>query len=99
MDEEIAWAVDRARFQQQTPVQVQIMNPRRNARGTITTITHQHATTELALLYRDISIKAARSVETGIIEVQQNVLRERQKILTIPLLRYTSKGTEGLQKI
>jgi len=50
MDEEITSAVNRALFQQLAPAHVRIMNARRNARGTITAITHQNATTEMALL-------------------------------------------------
>jgi len=59
MDEEIASAVNRALSQRQAPAHVRIMNARRNAKGTTTTITHQNATAEMALLYLDIIIKAA----------------------------------------
>jgi len=72
MDEEIASAVNRALFEQQAPAHVRIMNVRRNPKGTITAITHQNATAEMALLYRDIMIKAARSVDKGIIDVEGN---------------------------
>jgi len=99
MDEEIASAVNRAPFQQQAPAHVRIMNARRNAKGTITAITHQNATAEMALLYRDIIIKAARSVDKGIIDVEGNEFWERLKIHTVPLVRYMGKGTEGLQKM
>ena len=70
MDEEIASAVNRAMFQPQAPAHVWIMNARRNAKGTMTAITHQNATVEIALLYRDVIIKAARSVDKGIIDVE-----------------------------
>jgi len=99
MDEEIASAVDRALLQQQAPAHVRIMNARRNAKGTITPITHQNATAEMALLYRAIIIKAARSVVKGIINVEGNESWERLKIHTVPLVRYMGKGTEQLQKI
>jgi len=99
MDEEIASAVNRALFQQQAPVHVRIMNARRNARGTITAITHQNATADMALLYRDIIMKAARSVDKVIIDVEGNESWERLKIHTVPLMRYMGKGTEGLQKM
>jgi hypothetical protein len=72
MDEEIASAVNRALFQQQAPAHVRIMNTRCNARGTITAITHQNATAEMALLYGDIVMKAARSVNEGILNVEGN---------------------------
>jgi hypothetical protein len=46
------------------------MNARRNAKGTITTISHQNATAEMALIYRDIISMAARSVNKVIIDVK-----------------------------
>jgi hypothetical protein len=49
--------------------------------------THQNATAEMALLYRDIIIKAARSVGKGIIDVEGNESWERLKIHTVPLVR------------
>jgi len=87
MDEEIASAVNRALFQQQAPAHVRIMNARRNAKGTITAITHQNSTAELALLYQDIIIMAARSVDKGIIDVEGNESWQRLKIHTVLLVR------------
>jgi len=87
MDKELTSAVNRALFQQQTPAHVRIMNARRNAKGTITAITHQNASAEMALLYRDISIKAARSVAKGIIDMEGNKSWDRLKIDTCPLVR------------
>jgi hypothetical protein len=99
MDEEIASTVNRALFQLQAPAHVRIRNARRNVKGTITAITHQNAMAEMALLYRDIIIMAARSVDKGIIDVERNESWERLKIHTVPLLRYMGKGTKGLQKM
>jgi hypothetical protein len=99
MDEEIASAVNRELFQQQAPAHVRIMNARRNAKGTITAITHQNATAEMALLYRDIIIKAARSVDKRIMDVEGNESWERLTNDTVPLVRYMGKGTEGLHKM
>jgi hypothetical protein len=53
----------------------------------------------MALLYRDIIIKATRSVDKGIIDVEGNESWERLKIHTVPLVRYMGQGTEGLQKM
>jgi len=75
------------------------MNARRSAKGTITAITHHNATAEMALLYRDLIIKAARSVDKGIIDVEGNESWERLKIHTVPLVRYMGKGAEGLPKM
>ena len=98
MDEEIASAGNRALFQQQAPAHVRIMNVKKNARGTKTAITRQNPTAEMALLNRDIIIKAAIPVDKGIIDVEGNELWERLQIYTVPLVRYIRKGTEGLQK-
>jgi len=70
-----------------------------NGNGTITAITHQNATAEIALLYQDIIIKADRLVDKGIIDVEGNESWERLKIHTVPLLRYMCDGIKGLQKI
>jgi hypothetical protein len=73
MHEEIATAVIRALFQPPSTAVVWIMNARRNAQGTITAITHPNTTADMALLYRDIIIKAGRSVYKWIIDVEGNV--------------------------
>jgi hypothetical protein len=99
MDEEIASAVNTALCQQQAPAHIQIMNARRNAKGTITAITHPNATAKMALLYRDMTIKAARCVEKGIIDVEGNESCERLIIHSILLVRYIGKGTKGLHKM
>jgi len=99
MDEQIASAVYRALFQQQAPAYIQIMNARRDAKGTITTITHQTAAADMALLYQHIIILTARSVDKGIIEVEGNESWDRLKIQTVPQVGYMSKGTERLPKM
>ena len=75
------------------------MNARRNARGTITAISHRNATAKMALLYRDIIIKGTRSVDKRIIDVERNESWERLKIHSVLLVRFMGKGTEGLQKM
>jgi len=72
MDNQIASAVDRALFQQQAPAYDQIVNTRRNAQCTMTAITHQNVTSEIALLNQDIINKVDRSVNKGIIDVEGN---------------------------
>jgi len=44
MDQKIALAINRALFHQKAPVNIWLMNVKRNAKGAITTITHQKAT-------------------------------------------------------
>jgi hypothetical protein len=99
MDQEIASAINRALFHQQAPAHIRIMNARRNAKGAITAITHQNATAEMGMQYRDIVITAARTVDTGVVDVEENETWGRLKIHAVPLVRYMGKGTEGLQKM
>jgi hypothetical protein len=83
----------------QAQAHIQMMNARRNVKGIITAITHPNATAEMALLYRDIIIKAARSVDKGIIDVEGHQCWERLKIHTVPRLRYMGKRTERIDKM
>jgi len=50
MDQEIAFAINRALFHQKAPAHIAIMNAKRNARGTITAVTHQNATAAMAVI-------------------------------------------------
>jgi len=63
------------------------MNARRNAKGTITAITHQNATAGMAMQYHDIIITAARTVDRGVVDVEENETWERLKIHAVPLVR------------
>jgi len=99
MDQEIGSGINRALFHQQAPAHIRIMNARRNVKGPITAITHQNATAEMAMQYRDIIITAARTVDRGVVDVEENETWERLKIHAVPLMRYMGKGTEGLQKM
>jgi hypothetical protein len=73
------------------------MNARRKARGAIRAITHQNATTEMALRYRDIIITAVTAVCNGVVDSQQKECWERLKSHAVPLLQCMGKGTDGLQ--
>jgi len=99
MDQEIVSAIKRALFHQKAPAHVRIMNAKRNAKGAITAITHPNETAEMALPYRDIIITAARTVDKGVVDVQENESQERLMIHAVPLIQYTGKGTEGLKKM
>jgi len=72
MDEEITSAVNRVLVVQEAPGHGLIMKTKCIARGTITAITHQNATAEMALLFRDVMIKTPRSVDKGITDVEEN---------------------------
>jgi len=99
MDQEISSAINRALFHQQAPAHIRIMNARRNAKATITAIAHQNTMAEMAVRYRDIIITAARTVDTGVVDDEDNESRDRLKINAVPLMQYMGKGTEGLQKM
>jgi len=88
IDQEIASAINRALLHQQAPAHIRIMNPTRNANGAITAITHQNATAEIAMQYRDIIITAAKTVDRGVLDVAENETWERQKIHAVPLVQF-----------
>jgi len=89
----------RALFHQQAPAHIRIINARRNAKGAISAITHQNATAEMALRYCDIIITAARTVDKGVVAVEENNSWEGLNIHAVPLVRYMGKGMEGLHKM
>ena len=99
MDQEIASVINRALFHQKAPAHIRIMNAKRNAKGAFIAITHPNATAEMAMQYQDIIITAARTVDRGVVDVEENETWERLKIHAVPLVRYMGKGTEGLQKM
>jgi len=47
----------------------------------------------------DVIIPGVRTVDEGVIDVEENVSREWVVIHALPLVRYMGKGTEGLQKM
>ena len=99
MEQEMASAITRALLHPKAPAHIRFMNAKRNAKGAIAAITHPNATAEMALQYCDIIITAARTVDNGVVDVEENESWERLKIHPVPLIRYMGKGTEGLQKM
>jgi hypothetical protein len=99
MDQEIALAITRAFSHQKAPADIRIMNAKRNAKAAITAIMYPNATAEMALQYHDIVTTAARTVDKGVVHVQENWSCERLMIHTVPLIRYMGKGKEGLKKM
>ena len=72
MDQEIASAINRAMFYNTAPARIRITNPKRYAKRDITAITPQNTLEAMALAYHDDLIKAARIVDKGVIDVEQN---------------------------
>jgi hypothetical protein len=99
MDQDIVSVINRALFHQEAPAHIRIMNARRNAKCTITAITNQNVTAQMALRFLDIIITAARTVDTGVIDVEENGSLERLKIDAVPLVQYMGKGMEVLQRM
>ena len=99
MDQEIASAINRALFHKKAPAHIRIMSAKRNAKGAISAITHPNATAEMALQYRDIIITAVRTVDEGVVDVEENESVEQLPIHAVPLRWYMGKGTERLQKM
>jgi hypothetical protein len=93
MDQETALAINRALFHQKAPFQIRIMNAKRNAIGAIAAITPHLAMAANALTYRAVIINTGRTVDKGVIDVEENKSSERLKVHAVPLVRYMSKGT------
>jgi len=92
-------AINRALFHQRALAHSRIVNVKSNVKRAITALTHPNATAEMAQQYRDISITGARTVDKGVVDVEENESCERLKIHPVPLIRYMWKGTQGLQKM
>ena len=73
------------------------MNAKRNTMGAITAIKHQNSMVEMALLYHDVIITSVRTVDKGIVDVQEHESWERLKIYAVPLIWFMGNGMEGLQ--
>jgi hypothetical protein len=98
-DEDLTSAVNRALFKKGVPAHIRIASVRQNHRGTISAVTSELATAEMALRFKDLIITAARSVDKGVIDLQPNDTWTRLKIHGVPLKRYLGRGTEGLEKL
>jgi len=86
MVQEIASAINRVRFHQKAPAHNRVMNAKWHAKGGISAITHPNATAEMAQQYRDLIITAARTVDKGVVDVEDNESWERLKINAFGLI-------------
>jgi hypothetical protein len=71
----------------------------RSKPGPIADTSDQNATAAMALTYREVIINAARTVDKGVIDVEENESRDMLKVHAVPLVRYIGKDTEGLPKM
>jgi len=55
--------------------------------GAITAITHENATAEMAMRYRNVIITAARTADRGVVDVEENGTWTRLKVHAAPLVR------------
>jgi len=99
-DLDISSEVNRALFEAKVPHFVRIQGVMKDTSGCLTTITTPGATAEMLLRYREIVIKAARKVDTGIVDIKTNKLWERVKMHSVNFDRYLGKKTGGgLEKL
>jgi hypothetical protein len=98
IDQEIVIEINRARFHKQAPAHIRIMHANRNGKTMITAIMHPNASAEMAPQYHNIIITGARTVNNGVMDVEENDTLERPKNNAVPLIRHMGKGTAGMQK-
>jgi len=98
MDQKIVSAINSALFHQKALAHIRIMNAKRNAKGTITVMAHPNTTAYIAMQFRDI-IMAARTVDRGVLDVEEKETCERLKLHVVPLVQYMGKGTDGLKEM
>jgi len=96
MEQGNVWPITRALFHQKAVADIPIMNARRNAKGAIIAITQQNAKAAIAVVYREVIINTACTVDKGVIDVEENQFCETLKAHAVPLVRSMGKGTEGL---
>jgi len=99
MDQEIGSAINKRFFHQKALAHIWKKNANRNARDTITADTQQNTTTAMALMYRDVIITEACTIDNGVIDIEENKSEQMLKIHAVPLVRYNGQGTEGLQRL
>jgi len=99
-DLDISSEVNRALVEAKVPYFVHIQKVTKNTRACLTTITTPGATAEMLIRRREIVIKAARKVDTGIVDIETNELWERVKMHGGNFDRYSGKKTGGgLEKL
>jgi len=99
-DLDISSEVNRALFEAKVPYFVRIQGVTKNTRGCLSTITTPATMAEMLIRYREIVIKAARKVDTGIVDIETNELWERVKMHGVNFDRYLGKKTGGgLEKL
>ena len=92
--------MNRALFEAKVPHFVRIQGVTRNTRGCLSTITTPGATAEMLIKYREVVIRAARRVDTGIVDIETSELCERVKMHGVNFDRYLGKKTGGgLEKL
>jgi hypothetical protein len=101
MFQDIVSAFNRAHFHKEAMADFRIMNARSNPKGLNMAVTHQPATAEVTLPHCGpiIIITVVRTVDKGVIDVEENATQVRVKINTVPLVRYIETGTDGWQKL
>jgi len=99
-DLDISSEVNRALFEAKVPHFLHIQGLTKNTRGCLSMITTLGARAEMFIPYREIVMKAARKVDTGIVDIETNELWERVKMHSVNFDRYLGKKMGGgLEKL
>jgi len=99
-DLDISSEVNRALFEAKVPHFVRIQGVTKNTCRCLSMITTPAATAEMLIRYREIVIKAARKVDTGIVDIESNKLWEKVKMHGVNFDRYLGTKTGGgLEKL
>jgi len=89
--------VNRALFEPKVPHFVRIQVVTKNNQECLSTITTPGATAEMLIKFRDIMIKGAGKVETGIVDIETKELWGKVEMHGINFDRYLGKKTgDGL---
>jgi len=99
-DLDISSEINRVLFEVKVPHFVRVQGITKNTRGCLTAITTPGATAEMLIRYREIVIKAARKVDTGMVDIETNQLWERVIMHRVNFERYLERKTGGgLEKL
>jgi len=99
-DLDISSEVNRALFEAKFQYFVRIQGVTKNTCGCLSMITTPAAMAVMLIRYREIVIKAARKVDTGIVDIETNELWESVKMHGVNFDRYVGKTTGGgLEKL
>lgn len=99
VEADVKSAVARAFYKEGVPAHIRILSLSHSAKGTLAGLFTPFAPTEQLLQYRGTILRAAQTVDAGIVDITKYESRERVKVHGIPLARYIGEGSSGLEKL